>query len=303
MQESRKYINTSSAINSEISSRSDSKTGSKINSGITSEIGSETASEISLRPNKDWHKKVWKIVIQGGVFSFNEIALKQNWKRVHRVVAEYIQKNRQKADSDQAQAEDIQLEIIYGYTTAKVFEMINSGQADFGQFAIHNLTGLLVRESLLEIQKNNFLTLDYYTLKVQHYLMKKRMKKITQKPLDKENSVSVIEDDIIGSIGDGYGRIDPETPKKIMAHEQVLIQCQQTLSQRLPDYVQIPGSGNLTDNSSIAEYISKTGDGYCLASKYLADIFDLEKVILEGESEPINFADNKDNYTTFMLIA
>lgn len=208
--------------------------------------------------------KTIKIAIQGGKCSFNEIALQKNLEIVKKSIAEDISKQNVSSNIETKDPKEIELETIYSYTTKAVFEAIESGTADYGQFAIHNLTGLLVKESLDEIEKHIFSTLSYYTLEVKHYLMQK-----------KGNAT---------------------TPKVIMGHSQVLIQCEKTLKAQYPDYELIAGTGDLTDNSSIAEYTASTGEVYCLASKHLVEAFDLELVSDQ------NLADDQKNYTTFMLV-
>jgi chorismate mutase/prephenate dehydratase len=188
-----------------------------------------------------------QIGIQGGAGSFN-----------HQAIDYYLsQKNELTGSSVQ-----------YLYTVENVFKALESGEIDYGQFAVYNSLGGLVGESLAQIGEHHFIIEDSYQIQIAHFLM-----------IHSDSRLDQID--------------------TIMGHEQVLKQCKANLQKRYPHLKLVPGHGDFIDNTSIAEGIARRTlpiTTACLAGKQLADIFDL-KIVDE------NLQDHDQNFTTFLLVS
>jgi prephenate dehydratase len=184
--------------------------------------------------------------IQGGKGSFNEAAL-HHYTKTHNVE---------------------QYKTKYLYTTNNVFKALNSSQIDFGQFALHNATGGLVKESLEAISKNTFKIVEEYGIEIKHCLMKR-----------KDISFSDID--------------------TFMSHPQVFKQCANTLRNKYPKHIQKIGNNELIDHAKVAEILSKgeiSKDIAVIGPEILAEIYNLD--IIET-----NLQDLENNITTFLLVA
>jgi len=183
--------------------------------------------------------------IQGGRGSFNEAALE-----------DYLIRHRIK-----------KYQVKYLYTTAKVLDYLHRGLIDFGLFAIHNLVGGLVQESIKAIASYKFKIVEEFGIKIRHFLMVKPTVKIEQ-------------------------------VKAIMAHPQVFKQCQQTLAQKYPHLDQVSGQGALIDTAQAAKSLSegKLDDTIAiLGPAGLAKLYNLQVV-------DHDLQDNKDNLTSFLMV-
>lgn len=190
-----------------------------------------------------------KIWIQWGKWSFNHIA-----------IGDFIAKN-----PDFFAGKNIK--IIFLYTTENVLASLNSGEIDFGQFAIANSIGGLVYETMTTLGAYKWQFLQNYSIPVKHSLF-----------LHKDAKIKEID--------------------TIMAHEQAIRQCEKNLQKNFPWKKYIGGTGELTDNASIAEAISlgKLGKNVaCLGNEILGEMYDLN---LFRE----NLQDREDNETTFVLV-
>lgn len=90
--------------------------------------------------------------IQGGVGSFNEIAINK-----------YFEKNKVK-----------NYNIDYLYTTENVLKKLSEGRIDFGLFAIHNSIGGIVSETIQAIARYKYTVVQIFGLPIQHHLMKSK---------------------------------------------------------------------------------------------------------------------------------
>jgi arogenate dehydrogenase (NADP+), plant len=157
--------------------------------------------------------------------------------------------------------------IEYLYTTEKVLKNLHEGNIDFGLFAITNSTGGLVEETMQALTKYQCTIVQDFQILIKHFLMK-------QKNTKTEN-------------------IDT-----IMAHPQVLKQCERTLAERYSHFKLISGTGDLVDTAKAAERLAKGKlpnniailGPLTLAKRYHFDVLDE------------NLQDKKDNYTRFLLV-
>jgi prephenate dehydratase len=187
--------------------------------------------------------------IQGGKGSFNEMAIKG-----------YL---------DNKQIAPDTAEIKYLYTTKGVLNALKNKEIDFGQFAIYNTLGGIVKETIDAISngKYYFKIVEKYQFIIEHHLMKQkdvRMSEITQ----------------------------------IMTHPQVFAQCRTNLKRRYPQLKHVVGKGDLIDNAKAAEAVATTNLGLntaYLGNKVLSEIYNLE-IIEEG------LQDAKENLTSFLLV-
>jgi len=115
-----------------------------------------------LLPKKiDVNKTIYGI--QGGIGSFNELAIK------HYINKNSIDKNKTK--------------IKYLFTSERVLNKLNRGDIDFGLFAIHNSIGGIVNESVRAMANYKFKIVEEFAIKIEHHLMKRKdvpMSDITQ---------------------------------------------------------------------------------------------------------------------------
>lgn len=160
-----------------------------------------------------------------------------------------------------------QTEIIFLYTTENVLENLNNGSIDFGQFAIANSIGGLVYETMSTLGAFSWKFLKNYHISVRHSLL-----------LHPDAKIEDID--------------------TIMWHEQAIRQCENNLQKFFPNVAKIGGTGELTDNASIAEAIANgklPKNVACIGNKILADIYPL---VITKE----NIQDREDNETTFVLV-
>lgn len=186
-----------------------------------------------------------KIGIQGGPGSFNEEACHH-----------YTRKNHIK-----------DFELKYLYTTENVLKALNNDEVDFGQFAIHNSIGGIVRESIEALSKYNCEIIEEFEILINHCLL--------------------------AFPGIGLGKI-----RTIMSHPQALAQCQSTLREKYPLLKQVSGEGNMIDQATAAKALSEgklSKDIAVIASGVCAKLYDL--TILD-----IGLQDRKDNLTSFLWV-
>ncbi len=215
----------------------------------------------STKPNQTAANKKFKkniiIGIQGGAGSFNEITLLENLEEIKKIIA---------SKKNYPENIDFDLEIDYCFTTQKVLESLNSGEIDFGLFAFVNSLGGIVAETASVLGKYSFEVLDNYKTQISHTLMKRSDQHLSQ-------------------------------VNQIMAHDQVFRQCANQLRRKYPHLKQISGTGDLTDNGSIALALSegKLANTAILMSEQMVEIYGFD--IIEESLE-----DRPDNYTTFLLV-
>ncbi len=158
-------------------------------------------------------------------------------------------------------------ELRYLYTTSNVFEALDKGEIDRGQFAIFNNQGGLYEESLYAIAEHTFKIVDKYSIKIRHSLM--------------------IHKD---------ARMDEITT--IMTHPQVLKQCKNSLATKYSGLRLEVGEGELTDPAKIAEAIASqrlTRSVATVSNRQMAQIYGLS--IVEYDLQ-----DRMDNESTFLLV-
>lgn len=158
--------------------------------------------------------------------------------------------------------------IKYLYTSEKVLKALHAGDIDFGQFAIANSTGGLVEESLQAIANYKFKIVNEFEILIEHFLMKRN-------------------------------DIEKEDITTIMAHSQVLIQCQQTLAQKYGNYKLETGKGDLMDTAKAAEAVANgklPKPTAILGPKILAKTYGFDIV-------DEHLQDKKDNLTRFLVVA
>lgn len=183
--------------------------------------------------------------IQGGIGSFN-----------HEAILKYTEENNIE-----------HFELRYLYTTEKVLWNLHVGSVDCGLFAIHNTVGGMVEETIRAMAEYKFETIDAFTLKIRHFLMK-------LKDVDKE-SISVV-----------------------MAHPQVLKQCSETLKQKYPNLLQKSGEHDLIDTAAAAKALSEgriPRETAILGPEGLSNLFGLE--IIDKDLQ-----DDAENLTKFMVV-
>jgi prephenate dehydratase len=183
--------------------------------------------------------------IQGGPASFNEEAIHYYLER----------------------ADIKNFKIKYLYTTEDVLKELKEGKIDFGQFALFNLHGGVVDESVEAMGKFRFKVADKYAIVISHALMIRKDAKF------------------------------PEITE-IMSHPQVFAQCRENLLEKYPHLKQISGKGELIDQSKVAECLKKKKLAKNIAtmgSKIIAKVYGL-KIVEE------NLQDISENFTTFLLV-
>lgn len=187
------------------------------------------------------------IGIQGGKGSFNEQA-----------VNDYI---------THYGSSEIDYQVIYLYTTEKVFKALNDGEIDMGQFAMHNSVGGIVHESLYAIANNIFEIVKDFDIKISHHMMIRR-------------------------------DVTPDKVKIFMTHPQVIKQCKGNLKRYCSGLKIISGDGDLIDHSKVAEALA---DGEIeptigvIGPSVLADLYDLH--IIRKDLQ-----DSDQNFTNFLVV-
>lgn len=194
---------------------------------------------------KSQNKKI-RVGIQGGRGSFNEQALLEN--------KDVIFGNKE-------------VEIVYLYTTENVLHALSVHEIDYGQFALFNILGGVVEETITNVGRYDFKYVSSYKTRISHALMKKK-----GVPLEKIDTV--------------------------MAHPQVFLQTKDTMAKKYPNLRQISGNGEMITHSKVAELLAsgELEDNIAvMGSSLLAEIFNLDIV-------ETNLEDNKENYTFFVLV-
>lgn len=184
--------------------------------------------------------------IQGGKGSFNEEALQYYLKK------ENI----------------IKYKIKYLYTSENVLTALHKGDIDYGQFAIHNSIGGIVKESIQAMANYKFKIIEEFAIKISHALM-------TRKDVD-------------------FDEVDT-----VMSHPQVFAQCKTTLLKKYPHLKQISGEKELIDHARVAKHLSENKLPKTIAimgSKVLASLYNLQ--IIED-----NLQDATENDTSFLVVA
>lgn len=159
-------------------------------------------------------------------------------------------------------------EIKYLFTTEKVLAALENDEIDFGQFATHNSIGGIVNETIQAIAKYRFVIVEDFAIKISHNLMKRK-------------DVDIKE---IGTI---------------MAHDQVLKQCQENLKFRYPYLKLTTGQGDYIDTATAAEAVSNGNlpkDLFILGNPIIADLFDFETVDRDLQ-------DSNNNWTSFLMVS
>jgi prephenate dehydrogenase len=157
--------------------------------------------------------------------------------------------------------------VKYLYTSERVLEKLHRGDIDFGLFAMHNSVGGVVTESINAIARYKFKIVEDFGIVIRHNLMKRK-------------DVAVSE---IGTV---------------MAHDQVLKQCKNTLETRFPNLKQVTGSGNLIDTAKAAEAVSKgilAKNTFILGNPLIANLFNFDTV-------ETNLQDSSNNITSFLVV-
>lgn len=90
--------------------------------------------------------------IQGGLGSFNEVAIN-----------DYLKRNK---------IEEYKIE--YLYTTENVLKSLENGDIDYGLFAVHNSVGGIVNETVLATAKYKYKIVQDYGIPIHHFLMKRK---------------------------------------------------------------------------------------------------------------------------------
>jgi len=184
--------------------------------------------------------------IQGGKGSFNEEAIR--WFLRKNGISKY--------------------KIKYLFTCENVLAALSVGDIDYGQFAISNLVGGMVEESLVAMARYKFKIVNKFVIKISHALMMRNDACLSQ-------------------------------VTTIMTHPQVLAQCKDTLSQKYPHLVQTSGEKKLIDQAVVAKYLSEgklPKQIATIGSRELARLYNL--VVVED-----NLQDAKENYTTFLHVS
>ncbi len=156
----------------------------------------------------------------------------------------------------------------YLYTSSAVMLALHRGGIDRGLLAVYNLAGGIVEESIQAMANYTFKILDQFAIRISHALM-----------IRSDANLSDIS--------------------AIVTHPQILAQCRQTLAKKYPSLCQSSGRGKQIDQALIASKLGKKElpkNIATLGSKILARLNNL-KIIDE------NLQDNKDNFTTFLLVA
>ncbi len=185
------------------------------------------------------------IGLQGGIGSYNDTAIR------HYLGTGYDPKK-----------------ICYLDSTPNVFQALNKGEIDYGQFAVYNNKSGLYQESLNAIAHNTFKIIDTYNIPVNHALM-----------IHKNQSFKNIT--------------------KIVTHKEVVKQCRNKINEQYNNLDLEYTSGKLIDPATIASKIAAQDQFFevcVIGNPLLAEINDL-KVIDHSLSN------DKDSQSTFFLVA
>ena len=159
-------------------------------------------------------------------------------------------------------------EIHYLYTSERVLANLHAGEIDFGLFAIHNSVGGIVNESIQAIAKYKFTIVEEFAIKIRHMLM-------------------------------CLPNIEPVQITTIMAHDQVLKQCKNTLLKKYPELKQTSGKGDLLDTANAAKALSLgeiPANIFILGPAILAELYNLKTI-------DSDLQDSLENLTSFLLVS
>ena len=184
--------------------------------------------------------------IQGGVGSFNEEAL-----------FDYVARHKIK-----------HYEIKYLYTSEKVLRNLHEGNIDFGQFAIHNSIGGLVKESAYALSEYKVKIVEEFAIIIRHFLMRRK-------------------------------DVDSKNIKTITAHPQVFAQCKSTLVRKYKNWKLLSGKGDLVDTARAAKALA---DGLLPKNTAILGPLNLTK-LYNLEVIDKNLQDNKQNFTSFFMVS
>jgi prephenate dehydrogenase len=160
------------------------------------------------------------------------------------------------------------VKVHYLFTTEKVMRNLHYGNIDLGLFAIHNSVGGMVTESIQAIAKYKFNIVEEFGIKISHMLMH-------------------------------LPTIDPQSIKLVMAHDQVLKQCQSNLAKTFPNLKQVSGKGDLLDTATAAKALAQgkiPQDRFILGPEILAELYGLK-------IHARDLQDSAQNFTSFLMVA
>ena len=208
------------------------------------------------------------IGIQGGAGSFNDITVRENLEEIKYLIAQKMEIEAGVKNKFGKNGENLKLEVKYLFTTDNVLKNLESGKIDYGLFAFVNSIGGIVAETAAVLGHYKFEFVHSFKTQISHTLMKS----------DSQNLSQI---------------------NQIMAHDQVFRQCASQLSRKYSHLKQISGTGDLTDNGSIALALSqnKLPNTAILMSNIMTEIYPNLETIEE------NLEDNPHNYTTFLLVS
>lgn len=208
------------------------------------------------------------IGIQGGAGSFNDITVRENLEEIKYLITKKMEIDGGIKNKFGKNGENLKLEVEYLFTTDNVLKNLESGKIDYGLFAFVNSIGGIVAETAVVLGHYKFEFVHSFKTQISHTLMK----------LDSQNLSQI---------------------NQIMAHDQVFRQCTNQLSRKYSHLKQISGTGNLTDNGSIALALSQNNlpNTAILMSNIMTEIYPNLETIEE------NLEDNPHNYTTFLLVS
>ncbi len=188
------------------------------------------------------NKKI-KIGIQGGKGSFNEEACHQFCDSEN--IPDYV--------------------IEYLYTSEAVLVALDAGEIDYGQCAIQNAIGGMVRETVSALSKHICEIAYEFEFEVNHCLHARP---------------GVTIDDV----------------RIIMSHPQALAQCQHNLAHKYSDKELKTETGKLIDQALLAQHLGEGKLGRSvsvLAPRICSELYGLD--IIDQ-----NLQDMKNNFTTFI---
>ncbi|MFK7804806.1 MAG: prephenate dehydratase domain-containing protein [Anaerolineae bacterium] len=189
------------------------------------------------------------IGIQGGQGSYNEVAIREHLNTI-----------------------ECEAEIQYLYSSQNVFNALEAGQIEWGQFAIKSSFGGYVVESMEAIAGflaagNGINVTANYQIPIVHCLM-------------------------------GHRSATLEMIKKIISHPQAIKECKEQLDGHYPQIEQIEGVGDYSDPAKVAQGIA-TGhfepDTATLSNPRIAEIYGL-KLLSQG------LQNAKGTHTQFLLV-
>lgn len=208
------------------------------------------------------------IGIQGGAGSFNDITIRENLEEIKYLITRKMEIESGIKNKFGKNGENLQLQVEYLFTTDNVLKNLENNKIDYGLFAFVNSIGGIVAETAAVLGHYKFEFIHSFKTQISHTLMK----------LESQNLSQITQ---------------------IMAHDQVFRQCAGQLNRKYSHLKQISGTGNLTDNGSIALALSENNlpNTAILMSNIMTEIYPNIETVEE------NLEDNLHNYTTFLLVS